>query len=367
MHIAMIGTRGVPAQYGGFETAVEEVGARLVDRGHEVTVYCRNPDQKLLKHRGMHLVNLPALRRRSLETISHTGVSVGHVLRHRPDAALLFNAGNAPYIPLLRARRIPTAVHMDGLEWKRAKWAGVGATYYQRAEAMAARSGVALIADAQGIADYLRARYATPSYLIAYGAPIMTPCSDRLSELGLSPGQFHVTVARMEPENHVAEIVAGYAQSASQLPLVVVGSAPYGHQYMERARAAAGSSDTRFVGAVWDQDLLNQLYGHCRSYLHGHSVGGTNPSLLRALGCGAPVTAFDVNFNREVTDGHARFFTTCHDVAAAIREDDANAEAAATRGRAGQNHASKTYRWDDVATRYEQMLLEITQNEPKND
>ena len=356
MHVAMVGTRGVPAQYGGFETAVEEIGRRLAADGHRVVVYCRNPGQSQTEHLGMELVNLSAMRKRSLETLSHTGLSVSHALRHRPDAAVLFNAGNAPYIPLLKAARIPTAVHVDGLEWKRAKWQGFGARYYRWAERAAARSGLPLIADAQGIADHLRVTYGADSHVIAYGAPILDPASDRLAELGLTRGAYHLVVARLEPENHVDVVVRGYAESGSPHPLVVVGSAPYGDAHVAEIRAAAGESDTRFVGAVWDQDLLNELYAGSLSYLHGHSVGGTNPSLLRALGCAAPVTAFDVNFNREVTAGNARFFEDPASVATAIRADDQDPDGAAARGAEGQRHAAATYRWDDVAEAYLELL-----------
>jgi glycosyltransferase involved in cell wall biosynthesis len=354
--VAMLGTRGVPARYGGFETAVEEIGRRMVADGHRVVVYCRNPGQTRTEHLGMELVNLPSMRKRSLETLSHTGLSVAHAVRHRPDAAVLFNAGNAPYIPVLKAARIPTAVHVDGLEWKRAKWQGAGARYYRWAERSAARSGVPLIADAQGIADHLRETYGVDSHVIPYGAPILHPGHDRLAELGLSPHAYHLVVARLEPENHVDVIVRGYVDAASPHPLVVVGSAPYADAHVTEIRAAAGDSDTRFVGAVWDQDLLNQLYAGSLSYLHGHSVGGTNPSLLRALGCAAPVTAFDVNFNREVSAGHARFFDDASSVAAALRADEQDPDDAVARGRGGQAHVAATYRWDDVAEDYVRLL-----------
>lgn len=362
LHVAMIGTRGVPAAYGGFETAVEEVGRRLVERGHRVTVYCRNADTSIKTHLGMELVHLPAVKKRSLETLSHTGLSVLHAMKQRPDAAILFNAGNAPFIGWLKAAGIPAAIHMDGLEWKRAKWAGLGAKYYKRAERVAARSGLALIADAQGIADYLKAVYGRDSHLIAYGAPILDPGSDRLGELGLEAGQYHLVVARMEPENHVDVIVEGYAGSGSELPLVVVGTAPYGDEYMTRVKDLAGSADVRFLGGVWDQDRLNQLYANCRSYLHGHSVGGTNPSLLRAMGCAAPVTAFDVAFNTEVTAGHARFFGSAEDVSIAIKMDDTDAIGCKDRGAAGRAHVATTYRWDDVADGYERLMHSVVRS-----
>ena len=121
MRIALVGTRGVPARYGGFETAVDEVGRRLAARGHDVTVYCRsNGEERRATYAGMRLVHLPAVRTRALETLSHTGLSVLHLATHRVDAAVVFNAANSPWLPVLRAARVPVATHVDGLEWKRA-------------------------------------------------------------------------------------------------------------------------------------------------------------------------------------------------------------------------------------------------------
>lgn len=356
----MIGTRGVPANYGGFETAVEEIGTRLVRSGHKVDVYCRNAGQKVSAYRGMRLINLPAVRRRSLETLSHTGLSVLHAVASRPDAAILFNAANAPFIPILRSAGIPVAVHMDGLEWQRQKWVGAGARYYRRAEARAARSGAPLIADARGIANHLKAEYGVTSHFIPYGAPITDAGQDRLAEFGLTSFGYHLVVARFEPENHVHMIVRGYLESEGTLPLVVVGGAPYSNDYQGEISQLAALGDIRLTGSIWDQGLLTQLYGNCRSYLHGHSVGGTNPSLLRAMGSRAPVSAFDVTFNREVAGENARYFQDSASVAAAILLDEQRPEDARTRGEAGQRHVANHYRWDSVARDYESLLLSMT-------
>jgi glycosyltransferase involved in cell wall biosynthesis len=361
MRIAMLGTRGVPPRYGGFETAVDEVGRRLVASGHEVVVYCRNPGQSLRVHDGMRLVNLPAVRRRSLETVSHTGLSALHAaLRLRPDVALLFNAANAPFVPLLRASGIPTAVHLDGLEWKRAKWKGVGARYFKTAERWSVRWADAVVADARAIADHVREAYGRESVFIPYGAPLIDAGSDRLAERGLEPGAYHLAVARFEPENHLAELVEGRLRSTAAAPLVVVGGAPYADAYERGVRdRAAGDSRVRLLGAEWDQQLLDQLYAGAISYLHGHSVGGTNPSLLRAMDAGAAVTAWDVVFNREVTDGHARYVTDAAGVAAALAADEADPVASKERGEVLREHARSTYRWDDVAASYEQLCLRL--------
>src|SRR3712207_282578 len=362
LRIALVGTRGVPARYGGFETAVEEVGRRLVEAGHDVVVYCRTTGDgpRPRTHLGMRLVHLPALRRRALETLSHTGLSVAHLLAHRVDAAIVFNAANAPWLPVLRAARIPVATHVDGLEWKRAKWGGVGKRYYRVVEALSVRWSDALIADAQGIADYYRDEFSAPTEQIAYGAPkIADGAADKLAEVGLTSRGFHLVVARFEPENHVDVIVDGYRRSDATLPLVVVGSAPYADEYTRRVHSLADER-VRFLGGVWDQELLDQLYAHCATYLHGHSVGGTNPSLLRAIGAGAAVTAFDVDFNREVVADAGRYFRTPADVARQVEAVEADPEWVTRSGRRARELAGG-YDWDQVAAGYEELARALAE------
>jgi glycosyltransferase involved in cell wall biosynthesis len=360
MRIAMVGTRGVPARYGGFETAVEEVGSRLADRGHRVVVYCRTENgdaARPARHLGMHLVHLPAARKRSLETLSHSALSVAHLSVHRADAAIVFNAANALLLPALRAARIPVATHVDGLEWKRAKWGPVGQRYYRLAESLAVRWSDALIADAQGIADYYRSEFGARTELLTYGAPLIGPSDDRLADLGLEPGGYHLAVARFEPENHVHVIVEGYVRSAASKPLVVVGSAPYSDAYTAQVHAAADGR-VRFLGGVWDQEQLNQLYAHAYSYLHGHSVGGTNPSLLRAIGAGTAVLAYDVDFNREVVADTGRYFVSPAEVAALVDAAEADPDSVGVRGVRARELA-KNYDWDDVAAGYEELALRL--------
>ncbi len=255
-------------------------------------------------------------------------------------------------MPFLRAARIPFATHVDGLEWKRAKWGAAGRRYYQMAERLSVRWSDALIADAVGIADYYRDRYDASTDMIAYGAPtIESDGGRRVSELGLRPGEYHLAVARFEPENHVEMIVHGYGASAATKPLIVVGSAPYSDDYTRRVHAAADDR-VRFVGAVWDQELLDQLYANAHTYLHGHSVGGTNPSLLRAMGAGTAVTAYDVVFNREVLGNAGRYFRTAEGAARCIEESEADAFTTGVVGALAAQRAAR-YDWDDVADRYE--------------
>lgn len=369
MRVAMIGTRGVPAQYGGFETCVEEVGRRLVAAGHEVIVFCRyNKKQgkpEFTEHFGMELVHLPIVRRRSAETLCHTALTVLHPALRGIDSAVVFNAANAPLLPILRARRIPFATHVDGLEWKRAKWGPAGKRYYRVVEGLSVRWSDALIADAEGIEDYYLREFGAPVVRIAYGAPYTSVGADRIGELNLKPGEYHLIVARFEPENHVLEIVDGYQRSNAAHPLVVVGSAPYADDYTARIRVASAKTENarlkkevRLLGGVWDQDQLNQLYANTLTYLHGHSVGGTNPSLLRAAGAGAFTLANDVQFNREVLGEFGEYWRTPEDVARAIEQAEASPAEVSSRGHALQE-AIMRYDWDDVSKAYERLLLDL--------
>jgi hypothetical protein len=219
-------------------------------------------------------------------------------------------------------------------------------------EALSVRWSDALIADAQGIADYYRDEFAAPTEQIAYGAPqVDGSATGKLAELDLTPGGYHLVVARFEPENHVDVIVDGYRRSTAALPLVVVGSAPYADEYTRRVHAL-GDERVRFLGGVWDQEQLDQLYAHSRTYLHGHSVGGTNPSLLRAIGAGAATIAYDVSFNREVLETSGRYFTTAGDVTAALETAEADPDRTARDG-AQARVLSARYDWDAVAASYE--------------
>ena len=355
-----MGTRGVPASYGGFETAVEEIGKRLAARGYDVTVYCRNPGQTLTEYEGMHLVNLPAVRHRMAETLSHTSLStVRAITKDRPDVALVLNAGNAPLLKPLKAAGIPVAIHLDGLESKREKWRGAGARYYRWAEKVAVKQGDEVIADAQSIADHVLASYGRTCAVIPYGAEVINPGSDRLSELDVVRRDFHAIVARLEPENHVLEAVHGYLLSDETRPLLVVGSAPYSQWYIDKVREVAEENPrVRFLGGIYDQELLDQVYANCRVYIHGHSVGGTNPSLLRAMGAGAPVAAFDCEFNREVTDGSAFFWSDATSLATIldeVAEGEVDSELQEFSA-AGRDRVARDYQWDAVADDYEALL-----------
>ncbi|HEY7069409.1 MAG TPA: DUF1972 domain-containing protein [Acidimicrobiales bacterium] len=363
----MIGTRGVPARYGGFETAVEEIGRRLVEHGHRVTVYCRRDrggrrgrggPSGTRTHLGMDRVTLPALKTRYAETLTHSALSALHVvLAAHHDVAFVFNSANAVFLPLLHLGHVPVAVHVDGLEWRRSKWAGAGRHYYRAAESLAVRWADALIADAPGVADYYDEEFAATTERLSYGAPVLFELpDDRLAPLDAVHNKFHLVVARLEPENHVDLIVRGYRASTATCPLIVVGGTPYSQDYTAAiSEACRADPRIRLLGPLWDQAQLDQLYGHTMLCLHGHSVGGTNPSLLRAMGAGAAVAAYDVRFNRDVLGEDAWYFHDEADVARLVEAAERDPEACRAYGRSLQLRVSLRYRWDDVTAGYERL------------
>ncbi len=249
---------------------------------------------------------------------------------------------------------------MDGLEWKRSKWGGFGRSYYRSAEQFGVRTADALIADSPGIADYYQHQFGASTELIKYGAPQIAEAPvDGLRNLGLSENNYHLVVARFEPENHVVEIVSGYLRCRSTKPLVVVGSAPYAEEYTDSIRKLAQSdARVRLLGPVYDQSLLDALYFHAYTYVHGHSVGGTNPSLLRAIGAGTPVIAYDVSFNRDVVDNQGWFFSDVAGVTHAIHsaESSANLQKLGDRLR---ERAGFLYTWEGVADQYEKLAFRL--------
>ena len=359
MHVALIGTRGVPARYGGFETAVEEIGAGLAERGHEVTIYCRGNSEVGDRYRGMRRVELPSVQGKALDTFTHSAVSTAHALRHRPDVALVFNAANSPFLAPLRARGIRTALHVDGHDGRRRKWAGAGRRYYSLATRLGMRLAHTVITDSQAMREELKDAYDVDPVFIPYGARTTVghvgDVAARLQQVDLEPGGYHLVVARFEPENQVLEIMRAFVASDCEQPLVVVGFAGFPGDY-NAAIEAIDDPRVRRLGAVWDQELLDALYAGAASYVHGHSVGGTNPSLLRAMVNGAPVVAFDCVYNRETTGGAALVFrrtSQLADLLAKCERDEGIVRAVAEDAR---TRALTAYRWDGVVTRYEDLL-----------
>ena len=362
MKLAIIGTRGVPANYGGFETFAEELGARLAARGHQVTVYGRRGfiDPQLGEYRGMRLVVLPALRSKHLETVSHTFVAALHAARRGFDVVLMCNAANAPFVRILQLAGIPVALNVDGLERKRRKWGFAGRSYYRLGECLAARLPNALITDAEVIHRYYRRAYKAPSEMIVYGGDLEPPMkSDLLNRLGLEPCEYLLYVSRFEPENNPDRVVEAYRRVEGSRPLVMVGGAPYAHGLTRRVAELA---DERVLlpGPIYGEGY-RQLLFNCRTYIHATEVGGTHPALVEAMGASRPVLYYDTPENREVAGGVGSRFSFGGDdnLESVIHRVIDDEERLNEMGRLSARRVEERYRWSDVADRYEKVLEEL--------
>jgi glycosyltransferase involved in cell wall biosynthesis len=357
--LAIIGTRGVPANYGGFETFAEELGAHLAARGHEVTVYGRRGfiDPALGTHRGMRLVVLPSLRSKHLETVSNTFLAALHAARRGFNAVLLCNAANAPFVRILQLAGTPVALNVDGLERKRRKWGLAGRSYYRVCERLAARLPDALVTDAEVIRRYYRRAYGVSSHMIVYGGDLEPPAgTETLAALGLEPGTYLLYVSRFEPENNPDRVVEAYRRVAGELPLAMVGGAPYAPGLARRVRELA---DPRVLlpGPIYGEGY-RQLLFNCRLYIHATEIGGTHPALVEAMGAGRPVLYYDTPENREVAGGAGQPFRfdrqpRLEELLSRLLGDEA--ELGSMRERARRRVAER-YRWSAVADAYEELL-----------
>ena len=354
MRLAIIGDRGIPARYSGFSTLTEQLATRLVTQyGWDVTVYCRKQyyEDHARTWQGVRRVFLPAPGGKSFESIIHSTLSMLHAATLcRYDAAFVLDPGNAPLSWPLVLRRTPRVFHTDGLGWQRRKWSKLQRRYYKWSEWVSARLGDWLVTDAAAMQRYYQEEYGAPSSFIPYSGVVGEAPTDRgLTEHGLLPGGYYLVVARLEPENNVDLIIREYLMADCSRPLVVVGTSPYGTDY---ARQILGEPDTRVrcLGGIYDSAVLNGLYRGAYCYIHGHEVGGTNPSLLRAMQAGAPCAAVDVVFTREVLDASGLFFGKEPGALAALfrRIEGAGAMLAA-KGEAAAARASTYYRWDAIA------------------
>lgn len=360
--VAMIGTRGLPAQHGGFETCVEEVATRMVADGRKVTVYCLQ-NRHLREYRGVRRVYVPSIRSKSLETLSGGILAVTHAcLVGRPTICILFNSALAPLIPILHVFRILVVCHPDGLEWRRSKWPRAIRFAYAKLERMAITHADGVIADAVALQRYYTRRYGVDSEYIAYGAN--EPSSRHMADedRNLTDGRpYHLVVARFEPENHVREIVAGFTASHCPDLLVLVGSSHLSSGYEASVKAAAdGDSRVIFLGPVYDQGRLDALYANAIVYWHGHSVGGTNPSLLRAVRAGTYVMAHENEFNREVLGDLGGYFEGGSSIPSLIAEEQWLSRGLSPEDvERGRLRFEATYNWDRVAASYGRLIDRI--------
>lgn len=362
MRIAILGTRGIPARYGGFETFAEELSTRLAARGHTVTVYCRPVTEDVGPlYRGVHRRTLPIVRNKYLETPLHALLSLLDIVwRGGFDAVLLCNAANTPFCWLAWLRGLPVLVNVDGIERKRAKWSAVGKLWYRVGEVCSVLLATRVIADAEVIAEYYRDTYRRESEVIAYGATaIRRPAGAVLQEFGLTPGRYLLYVSRLEPENHALTVIRAYGRSRRDVPLVIVGDAPYAAAYKEQLRAEAGPG-VIFTGFQFGA-AYQELQSHALLYIQATEVGGTHPALIESMAYGNFIIANDTPENREVLGECGAFYARNDPAALSALIDDWVAREGARRecGDRARQCAAERYSWDRIADQYEALFHQV--------
>jgi len=361
--VAILGTRGVPAAYGGFETLAEELSARLAARGHDVTVYARRGAvrEELPAWRGARVVFAPTLRHKYLDTVLHGVTSGLHAAAEGFDAVLVCNGANALAcrLPRLLGSGTRVLLNVDGLERNRRKWNRLGKAVYALSERLSCVLPDVVVTDAEEIRRYYRERYGAESAFVPYGSDLPAPADvSVLGRLGLSPGRYVLYVSRFEPENNPDAVVRAWRDVPGDLPLVLVGSAPYAEGFIASLRAEA-ARDPRVLlpGAVYGEGY-RALLANAAAYVHATEVGGTHPALIEAMGFGRPVLVHDTPENREVA-GDAALFFDAHapaTLAASLSALLADPPRRVALGESARVRAGARYRWDDVTSAYEALL-----------
>jgi glycosyltransferase involved in cell wall biosynthesis len=366
LRIGILGSRGFPSTYGGYETLVRHLAPYLVHAGHEVTVYCRTRDEgrRMWITEDVRCIATPGRDTKSFSTPTFglTGTLDASVRRF--DSLLVLNIANGFWLPLLRAARKPFAVNTDGIEWQRGKWSRFGRGVFRAGAWMTARNANVLICDSRAIGAIWNTTFGRDSTFIPYGAPVLSSVGrDRLEAMGLGGEPYLLVVARLAPENNVDLTLDALQLLGDRAPhAVIVGSANFDSPIEARLRKLEAGGGVSWLGHVDDQRLLTQLWAHSTVYVHGHSVGGTNPALLQALGAGAPTFALDTPFNAEVLPHSEQLFPhDAHTLAERIRSVAASVPLQREMVQRGRSIVGERYSWEDVCKAYMETLVGLAQ------
>jgi glycosyltransferase involved in cell wall biosynthesis len=374
VRIAIMGTRGVPASYGGFETFAEELGSRLASRGHDVTVYGRSHviEAGRREYRGMRLRVLPAIRHKYFDTVSHTALSVLDGLVRRYEIVLICNNANAPFALVPRLGGAKVALNVDGLEWQRGKWNRLGRWYYQACAWLAPKLPIVLVSDARVIARWYATEFGKPTVYIPYGSdPRRLPPGATLARLGLEAGRYLLYVSRLEPENHADTVLDGYRAAgglaALGVPLVIVGDAPFATAYKAALDARASTTPGVLLTGYIFGDGYAELQSNALLYVQATEVGGTHPALVEAMGRGVCVVANDVPEHREVLAEVGRYYrrNDAGDLGRVLTELVRDHPGRTMLGTAAAERARALFSWDRVTNDYlklfEKMVVRLDQ------
>ena len=365
MRIALLGTRGIPASYSGFETCVEQLGQRLAQRGHEVTVYCRSHHitYEGTQYKGMRLVKLPTIANKYLDTIVHSLLSSVHALALRYDVALYFIAGNSPVTWIPRLVGTKTILNVDGLDWKREKWPALAKKYIQFAESLATKLPNAYLTDSRVVQGYYRERYNNEPPYIPYGSEVdILPPGETLERYGLKPKQYVLFVGRLVPENCAHHLVEAFQGLDTDLKCVIVGDAAYAQEYIASLKASArGDPRIAFTGYVFGKGY-HELGSNAAIFVETSGVGGTHPALTEAMAFGNCVITHNTPENLETIGDAGLAYDgktgadSLRQILQGLLDDAALVEAYRQRAR---HRAQTHYTWDAVTDAYERLFQKV--------
>lgn len=358
--LRILGTRGVPAAHGGFETFAHYLALHLVARGWRVIVYCQDDGHGSVfedQWEGVERVHIPVADAGPRGTIVFDWRATVHAAA-RDGLCLTLGYNTAVFCALLRLKGVRNVINMDGIEWRRQKWGRAAKLWFWMNDWAGCWLGDHLVADNPGIRDHLLTRtHAGKITTIPYGAERLQGIDDApLAAYGLEPGRFWTVIARPEPENSILEIVRAYSRTRRGMTLAVLGKYDVANNAYHRAVKEAASAEVVFLGALYDPLIVKALRFHSAGYLHGHQVGGTNPSLVEAMGAGNAVIAHDNPFNRWVVGDGARFFSGEAELAEVLDRMFADLSALEQMRRAIIDRYTAEFTWDSVLARYESML-----------
>ena len=361
MKIAILGTRGIPSGYSGYEAFAEELGERLVARGHSVTVYAHRAmfQQRPRTYRGIRVVYLPALKGKNTSQFSHSLLATLHVAFSSNDVILFCNASNGAFGGILRVARKPCAINVDGLEWMRPKWGTAARRYFRFGARASSHFFDRVITDAEGMRDVYRTEFGADSACIAYGADLRySERPELLEPFGLAPGGYYLIASRLVPDNNADLIISAFVRSGSRRKLAIAGGTVYRNPFEDEVRQLADDR-VAFLGHIDNADTIAELHCNAYAYLHGHEFGGTNPALLKALACGNCVLALDTVFNREVlADGKygLLYRKSANELSVLIDQVDEDEEVVNTYRHRSRDRIEERYTWEMITDQYENEL-----------
>jgi glycosyltransferase involved in cell wall biosynthesis len=364
----MLGLYGMPLpqlHFTGFETAFGEIAPRLASAGHEVTIYCRGShypsELRVAEYKGVRLRYVPSPGGKNLSGLISTLLASLHALLiGRYDLFFFVNVGMGHHAALCRVFGATVVMNVDGLDWKRTKWGPLARAYFRSAAHSAIKFCNRLITDAEAMRKIYLEEFQKETTMIAYGAYVESSEHPELvRQFGVEPGDYYLIASRLIPENNGDLIIEGFIESGTRRKLVIAGGANYDSPFHRRLKEIANDRVV-FTGHIHDQSVIKELHCNCFAYLHGHSVGGTNPSLLKAMGYGNLVLALDTVFNREVLANTGLFCPKdARALAALMRKVESDAALVSDLRQRAPQRISAEYSWDKVSDQYDRLFREV--------